>query len=235
MATGEVGRQQITKKLANKTLSNASIIFKCDGHTYSCLFHGSNFPPIFPSRNKLKYSEFCNRAAHENIYSQLFWSKVSRGHKRPSESQSSCFWHNIFQMRWLEFAAYEYTFADYPSLSRLSPCGIYDRVMGQHSRAIFKFLAVGIMTDRLKHVGNDFKSVYFFTERKGGKFYKLEPWNKREYVWPPRLKTIDAFHVLLARFVAISSRPTSPDVIASNLCVLHNTIFTKWCSLEVTR
>ena len=100
--------------------------------------------------------------------------------------------------------------------------------MGQHSRAIFKFLAVGIMTDRLKHVGNDFKSVYFFTERKGGKFYKLEPWNKREYVWPPRLKTIDAFHnVLLGRFVAISSRPTSPDVIASNLCVLHNTIFTK--------
>ena len=188
------------------------------------------------SREQFKYSEFCNRAAHENIYSQLFWSKVSRGHKRPSESQSSCFWHNIFQMRWLEFAAYEYTFADYPLLSRLSPCGIYDRVMGQHSRAIFKFLAVGIMTDRLKHVGNDFKSVYFFTERKGGKFYKLESWNKREYVWPPRLKTIDAFHnVLLARFVAISSRPTSPDVIASNLCVLHNTIFTKWCSLEVTR
>ena len=59
---------------------------------------------------------------------------------------------------------------------------------------IFKFLAVCVKAHRLKHVQNDFKSVYFFIERIGGKFYMLEPWNKREYVWPPRLRTIDAFN-----------------------------------------
>ena len=61
-------------------------------------------------------------------------------------------------MRWLEFVAYKYTFVDYPSLSRLSPSGIYDQkgYWATFSRkaqlqifAIFKFLAVGIMTDRL--------------------------------------------------------------------------------------
>ena len=58
---------------------------------------------------------------------------------------------------------------------------------------IFKFLAVGVKADRLKPVRNDFQSVYFFTERRGGTFYKLELWNKRKYVWPLRLRGIDAF------------------------------------------
>ena len=60
---------------------------------------------------------------------------------------------------------------------------------------IFKFLAIGVKPHRLKPVRNDFKSVYHFIERREGKFYMLEPWNKREYAWPPRFRTIDAFDV----------------------------------------
>ena len=33
---------------------------------------------------------------------------------------------------------------------------------------IFKFLAIGVKADRLKRVRNDFQSVYFFIERRGG-------------------------------------------------------------------
>ena len=65
----------------------------------------------------------------------------------------------------------------------------------------FKLLAAAVKADRLKHARNYFKSVYFLMERTGG---KLEPRNKREYVWPSHLKTIDAFdNVLLASFFVI--------------------------------
>ena len=46
---------------------------------------------------------------------------------------------------------------------------------------------------------NDFQSVYFFIERREGTFYKLEPWNKRKYVRPSRLRRIDAFDSILSR------------------------------------
>ena len=78
---------------------------------------------------------------------------------------------------------------------------------------IFKFLAVGVKADRLKPVRHDFQSVYFFIERREGTFYKLEPWNKRKYVRPSRLRRIDAFDsILSASFVAIllSPKSTSP-------------------------
>ena len=69
---------------------------------------------------------------------------------------------------------------------------------------------------------NDFQSVYFFIERRGGTFHKLEPWNKRKYVWPSRLRGIDAFHsVLSANFVAILLSPNFARRRASNLCVLY--------------
>ena len=89
---------------------------------------------------------------------------------------------------------------------------------------IFKLLAAGVKADRLKHPRNYFKSVFFLDGKTGE---KLEPWNKREYVWPSHLKMIDAFDVLLASFFVICCRPTSPVAIASNLCVLHNIIHTK--------
>ena len=85
-------------------------------------------------------------------------------------------------------------------------------------------------------VRNDFQSVYFFVERRGGTFYKLEPWNKRKYVWPSRLRGIDAFHsVLSANFVAILLSPNFARRRASNLCVLYNTVYTEWYSKGQTR
>ena len=93
---------------------------------------------------------------------------------------------------------------------------------------IFKFQAVGVKADRLKPVWNDFQSVYiFFIERRGGTFYKLEPRSKRKYVWPSRLRRIVAFAILLS--------PNFARCRVSNLCVLHNTIYTKWCSRGQTR
>ena len=71
-------------------------------------------------------------------------------------------------------------------------------------------------------------SVHFFIERRGGTFYKLEPWNKRKYVWPSPLRRIDAFDsILSASFVAILLSPNFARRRASNLCVLHNTVHTK--------
>ena len=71
--------------------------------------------------------------------------------------------------------------------------------------------------DRLKPVRNDFQSVYFFKERRAGTFYKLEPWNKRKYVWPSRLMRIDGFDsVLSASFVAILLSPNFARRRASN-------------------
>ena len=102
---------------------------------------------------------------------------------------------------------------------------------------IFKFLAVGVKADRLKPVRNVFQSVYFFIERRGRAFYKLEPWNKRKYVWPLRLRRIDAFDsVLSASLVAILLSPNFARRQAStNLCVLHNTTYTKSYSIGQTR
>ena len=101
---------------------------------------------------------------------------------------------------------------------------------------IFKFLAVGVKADRLKPVRNDFQSVYFSIERRGETFYKLEPWNKHKYVWPSRLKRIDAFDcVLSASFVAMLLSPKFARRRASKLCVLHNTIYTKSYSIGQTR
>ena len=101
---------------------------------------------------------------------------------------------------------------------------------------IFKFLAVGVKADRLKPVRNDFQLVYFFIERKEGTFYKLESWNKRKYVWPSRLRGIDAFHsVLSANFVAILLSPNFTRRRASNLCFLHNTVYTEWYSRGQTQ
>ena len=92
---------------------------------------------------------------------------------------------------------------------------------------IFKFLAVGVKADRLKPVRNDFQSVYFFIERREGTFYKLEPWNKRKYVRPSRLRRIDACEsILSASFVAILLSPNFAQRRASNLCVLY----TEWYS-----
>ena len=130
------------------------------------------------------------------------------------------------------------------SVGRLSPCGIsdqegYGKIFSRAGRSqssesvsalfeIFKFLAVGVKADRLKPVRNDFQSVYFFIERRGETFYMLEPWNKRKYVWPSRLRGIDAFHsVLSANFVAILLSPNFARRRASNLCVLYNTVYTK--------
>ena len=57
MATGEMGESKIATKLANKTLSNASIVFKCVGHTYIHVYSTvptSKISPFsFLSRNKL--------------------------------------------------------------------------------------------------------------------------------------------------------------------------------------
>ena len=101
---------------------------------------------------------------------------------------------------------------------------------------IFKFLAVGVKADRLKPVRNDFQSVYFFIERREGTFYKLEPWNKRKYVRPSRLRRIDAFDsILSASFAAILLSPNFARRRASNLCVLHNTVYTEWYSGGQTR
>ena len=101
---------------------------------------------------------------------------------------------------------------------------------------IFKFRAVGVKADRLKPVRNDFQSVYLFIERREGTFYKLEPWNKRKYVWPSRLRGIDAFDsILSASFVAILLSPNFARRRASNLCVLYNTVYTEWYSGGQTR
>ena len=89
-------------------------------------------------------------------------------------------------------------------------------------------MAVGVKADRLKPVRNDFQSVYFFIEKRGGTFYKLEPWNKRKYVRLSRLRTIDAFDsILSASFVAILLSPNFARRRASNLRVLHNTVYTE--------
>ena len=106
--------------------------------------------------------------------------------------------------------------------------GKYFRVRAVTKFGIFKFLAVGVKADRLKPVRNDFQSVHFFIEGRGGTFYKLEPWYKRKYVWPSRLRGIDAFHsVLSANFVAILLSPNFARRQASNLCVLYNTVYTE--------
>ena len=86
---------------------------------------------------------------------------------------------------------------------------------------------MGINADRLKPVRNDIRSVYFFIERREGTFYALEPWNKRKYVWPSHLRRIDTFDsVLWASFVTILLSPNFAGRRASNLCVLHDTIYT---------
>ena len=90
---------------------------------------------------------------------------------------------------------------------------------------IFKFLAVGVKADRLMPVWNDFQSVYFFIKRRAGTFYKLELWNKRKYVWPSCLRRIDAIAILLS--------PNFARCRVSNLCVLHNTTYTKWCRYRI--
>ena len=49
---------------------------------------------------------------------------------------------------------------------------------------------------------------YISSQKEEGAFYKLEPWNKRKYLWPSHLRRIDAFDsVLSANFVAILLSP----------------------------
>ena len=99
------------------------------------------------------------------------------------------------------------------SVGRLSPCGIYDqegyikkfsRAARFQSSAYFNFWRLVSRQIYSSLCEMTFKSVYFFIERRGGKFYKLEPWSKRKYVRPSRLKRIDAFDsILSASFIAI--------------------------------
>ena len=60
--------------------------------------------------------------------------------------------------------------------------------------------------------------------------------NKRKYVRPSRLMRIDAFDsILSAIFVAILLSPNFARRRASNLCVLHNTLYIEWYSGGQTR
>ena len=120
-------------------------------------------------------------------------------------------------MRHLEFVMYKYfcrltlgrsfksmwSFSSGGSWGNIFACGAVTKF------GIFKFLAVAVKADRLKPVRNDFQSVYFFIGRREGTFYTLEPLNKHKYVWPSRLRRIDAFDsVLSASFVAILLSPS---------------------------
>ena len=143
-----------------------------------------------------------------------------------TDNKSSYFWHNIFQMRHVEFVIYKYFCRlslgrSFKSIWNFWSGGLWGNIFacGAVTKfGIFLFLAVGVKADRLKPVRNDFQPVYFFIERRGGTFYKLEPCNKRKYVWPSRLRSIDAFDsVLSASFVAILLSPNFARRRASNL------------------